>query len=179
MILLSPRNALLLPCCFSTTAVTETTPSLREHLAGIMQIFPHRDVDMWGHVWMSRFKGAWQSLNFDKVIELIFGFETLVSYHPFKVKPWCLYKNKQHSHSVFLLELSDKEWFRVIQLYIYIMDHWSFVLILRDWKTFQIWKSRRCSWVLEVHSGCYAKVLPAWKQVSSHNTILFASLLAL
>ncbi len=41
-----------------------------------MQIFPHRDVDMWGHVWMRRFRRAWSSLNFYK--EYIFGFETLV-----------------------------------------------------------------------------------------------------
>ncbi len=41
-----------------------------------MQIFPHRDVDMWRRVWMSRFRGACQSLNFDK--EYLFGFETLV-----------------------------------------------------------------------------------------------------
>ncbi len=40
------------------------------------QIFPHCDIDMWGHVWMSRFRGAWQCLNFDK--EYLFGFETLV-----------------------------------------------------------------------------------------------------
>ncbi len=32
--------------------------------------------DMWGRVWMSRFRGAWQNLNFDK--EYLFGFETLV-----------------------------------------------------------------------------------------------------
>ncbi len=50
--------------------------SLREHLGGIMQIFPHHDVDMWGRVWMRLFRGAWQSLNFDK--EYLFGFETLV-----------------------------------------------------------------------------------------------------
>ncbi len=31
-----------------------------------MRIFPHRDVDMWGHVWMSRFRRAWSSLNFYK-----------------------------------------------------------------------------------------------------------------
>ncbi len=41
-----------------------------------MQIFPHRDVDMWGRVWMSRFRKAWPSLNFYK--EYLFGFETLV-----------------------------------------------------------------------------------------------------
>ncbi len=41
-----------------------------------MQIFPHRDVDMWGRVWMRRFRRAWSSLNFYK--EYIFGFETLV-----------------------------------------------------------------------------------------------------
>ncbi len=40
-----------------------------------MQIFPHLDVDMRGGVWMSCFRGAWQSLNFDK--EYLFG-ETLV-----------------------------------------------------------------------------------------------------
>ncbi len=37
-----------------------------------MQIFPRRDVAMWGRVWMSRFG----SLDFDK--EYIFGFETLI-----------------------------------------------------------------------------------------------------
>ena len=41
-----------------------------------MQIFPHTDVEMWGCVRTSRFRGAWQSLNFDK--EYLFGFETLV-----------------------------------------------------------------------------------------------------
>ncbi len=40
--------------------------SLREHLGGIKQIFPHGDVDV----------GAWQNLNFYK--EYLFGFETLV-----------------------------------------------------------------------------------------------------
>ncbi len=50
--------------------------SSREHLGCIVQIFPHRDVDMWGRVWMSRFRRAWTSLNFDK--EYLFGFETLV-----------------------------------------------------------------------------------------------------
>ncbi len=50
--------------------------SSREHLGGIKLIFPHRDVDMWGRVWTSRFRGAWQSLNFDK--EYLFGFEILV-----------------------------------------------------------------------------------------------------
>ncbi len=46
---------------------------LREHLGSITGIFPLRDVDMWGCVLMSRFRGAWQSLNFDK--EYLFGFE--------------------------------------------------------------------------------------------------------
>ncbi len=41
-----------------------------------MQIVLNRDVDMWGRVWMSHFRGAWQGLNFDK--EYLFGFETLV-----------------------------------------------------------------------------------------------------
>ncbi len=39
--------------------------------------FPRRDVNMWGGVWMSCFRGPWQSLNFDK--EYLFGFETLIS----------------------------------------------------------------------------------------------------
>ncbi len=50
--------------------------SSREHLGCIMQIFPHRDVDMWGCVWMRCFRGTWKNLNFDK--EYLFGFETLV-----------------------------------------------------------------------------------------------------
>ncbi len=50
--------------------------ALREYLGCIMQIFPHREVDMWGRVWKNRFRGAWQSLNFEK--EYLFGFETLV-----------------------------------------------------------------------------------------------------
>uniref|UniRef100_A0A671SBZ4 Ankyrin repeat and LEM domain-containing protein 2-like n=1 Tax=Sinocyclocheilus anshuiensis TaxID=1608454 RepID=A0A671SBZ4_9TELE len=46
----------------------------------IMQIFPHSEVDMWGRVRTSRFRGLWQSLNFDK--EYLFGFETLLSVVP-------------------------------------------------------------------------------------------------
>ncbi len=41
-----------------------------------MQIFPHRDVEMWGRVSTRCFRGPWQSLNFYK--EYLFGFETLV-----------------------------------------------------------------------------------------------------
>ncbi len=63
--------------CINTTALLKPRRlSSREHLGSIMQIFPHRDVDMWGCVWISRFSGTWQSLNFDK--EYLFGFETLV-----------------------------------------------------------------------------------------------------
>ncbi len=40
-----------------------------------MQTSPHSDIDMWGRVWMSHFRKAWQSLNFYK--EYLFGFETL------------------------------------------------------------------------------------------------------
>ena len=50
--------------------------SLREHLGSVMQIFPQTDVEMWGHVRTSRFRGAWTSVNFYK--EYLFGFETLV-----------------------------------------------------------------------------------------------------
>ncbi len=80
MLLLSHRNTQLLPdmtACINTTALLKPRLlSLREHLGCIMQIFPHHDVDMWGRVWMSRFRGTWQSLNFYK--EYLFGFETLV-----------------------------------------------------------------------------------------------------
>ncbi len=48
-----------------------------------MQIFPHRDIDMWwgggggwGGVKLGFFRRAWQNLNFYK--EYLFGFETLV-----------------------------------------------------------------------------------------------------
>ncbi len=70
-------HSVSLSCCFNTTAVTETTPSFFAWTFGrIMQAFPHRDVDMWGRVSMSHFRGLWQSLNVDK--EYLFGFETLV-----------------------------------------------------------------------------------------------------
>jgi len=32
--------------------------SLRKHLGGVMQIFPHTDVDMWGHLSRSDFVRA-------------------------------------------------------------------------------------------------------------------------
>ncbi len=41
-----------------------------------MQIFPLRDIDMWGVCLNEAFRTAWTSLNFDK--EYLFGFETLV-----------------------------------------------------------------------------------------------------
>ncbi len=41
-----------------------------------MQIFPHRDIDTWGRVWMSCFRKVWKILNFYK--EYLFGFETLI-----------------------------------------------------------------------------------------------------
>ncbi len=50
---------------------------MREHLGCIIQIFPHRDVDMWGGgVFEWAVLGERGSLNFDK--EYLFGFETLV-----------------------------------------------------------------------------------------------------
>ncbi len=78
-LLLSPRNTQRLHDMTASTLLWLLKPrllALCEHLGGIMQISPHRDVDMWGRVWMSRFRGAWQNLNFDK--EYLFGFETLV-----------------------------------------------------------------------------------------------------
>ncbi len=38
--------------------------SLREHLGGIMQIFPHHDIDMWGRVLMRYFSPVWIRLLF-------------------------------------------------------------------------------------------------------------------
>ncbi len=53
MLLLSYRNTQHLPdlAASALTVVTETRLlSLREHLGGITQMFPHRDIDMWEHV---------------------------------------------------------------------------------------------------------------------------------
>ncbi len=54
-------HSVSLTCCINTTAVTETKPSFFAWTFG-RHYFPHRDVDMWGRVWMSRFRGAWQNL---------------------------------------------------------------------------------------------------------------------
>ncbi len=48
--------------------------ALREHLGCIMQIFPHRDVDVWG-VFESEILGGGRVLT---LIKNLFGFETLV-----------------------------------------------------------------------------------------------------
>ncbi len=47
--LLETQRLPVMTACTNTTAVTETSLlSLHEHLGGVMQIFPHCDVDMWG-----------------------------------------------------------------------------------------------------------------------------------
>ncbi len=69
MILLSHRNTQRLPDMAASTLLQLLKPRL-------MQIFLHPDIDMWRRVLMSRFRGAWQSLNFDK--EYLLGFEILV-----------------------------------------------------------------------------------------------------
>ncbi len=51
MLLLSHRNTQFLSDMAASTLLRLLKPrllSLREHLGGITQIFPHRDVDMWG-----------------------------------------------------------------------------------------------------------------------------------
>ncbi len=51
MLLLSPRNTQRLPDMAASALLRLLKPrllSLCEHLGGIMQIFPHHDVDMWG-----------------------------------------------------------------------------------------------------------------------------------
>ncbi len=64
-------------CMFRVKSKKKTqknnTLLLRIHLCSVFQIFPHRDVGMWGCAWMSHFRGAWSSLTFDK--EYLFGFE--------------------------------------------------------------------------------------------------------
>ncbi len=79
LFLQSMRNTQRLPDTAALTLLRLLKPhllSLCEHFGGITQIFPHGDVDMWGRVWMSHFRGVWTSLNFDR--EYLFGFETLV-----------------------------------------------------------------------------------------------------
>ncbi len=79
--------------------------SLNVRLSSVMQISPHRDVDMWGGggVWMSHFRGAWQSLNFYK--EYLFGFETLI-FATLQI----LYMHKQ----LVTLQRQSKTWNRII-----------------------------------------------------------------
>ncbi len=67
MILLSRRSTQHLPDRAASTLLRLLKPrllSLFEHLGGITQIFPHRDVDMWGVFELAVLGGAWQSLNF-------------------------------------------------------------------------------------------------------------------
>ncbi len=53
VLLLSPRNTQHLPDMSASTLLRLLKSrflSLRAHLAGITQIFPHGDLDMWEHV---------------------------------------------------------------------------------------------------------------------------------
>ncbi len=75
----------------------------RQHLGGVMHIFQHIDVDLWGRVWMRHFGKAWMSLNFYK--EYLFGFETLIF-----VTLWILYLHKQRV----ILQRQKKTWIRII-----------------------------------------------------------------
>ncbi len=72
------RNTQCLPDMTVSTLLRLLKPrllSLCEHLGGIKQIFPHRDIDMWGRVWISCFRGRGTVLT---LIKNLFGFETLV-----------------------------------------------------------------------------------------------------
>ncbi len=62
-------------CCSQLLPDTAASTLLRLLKPRLTQIFPHCDVDMWGRVWMSHFRGVWQSLNFDK--KYLFGYESL------------------------------------------------------------------------------------------------------
>ncbi len=69
VILLSYRNTQHLPDTAASTLLRLLKPrllSLSEHLGAITHLFPHRDVDMWGRVWMSCFRGVQRSLYFYK-----------------------------------------------------------------------------------------------------------------
>ncbi len=80
--MLLPRNTQRLPVMTASTLLQLLKPrllSLSEHLGCIMQIFPHRDVDTWGCVWISRFRGVWQSLDFYK--EYLWFWDLKVSAH--------------------------------------------------------------------------------------------------
>ncbi len=73
MLLLSPCNKQCLPDTAASTLLWLLKPrllSFREHLGGIMQIFPHRDIDMFEWAVL----GGRGSFNFDK--EYLFGYET-------------------------------------------------------------------------------------------------------
>ncbi len=67
MFLHSHRNTQLLPDMTASALLQLLKPhllSLHAHLGGIMQIFPHCDVDMWGRILMRRFSPVWISLLF-------------------------------------------------------------------------------------------------------------------
>ncbi len=85
------------------------------HCLYVWAVFiPHRDVDMWGCVWMSRFRRAWQILNFYK--EYLFGFETLIF-----ATLQMLYIHKQ----LVTIQRQRKTWNRIIWPLLFI---WCFVL---------------------------------------------------
>ncbi len=73
VLFLSHRNTQRLPGTAASTLLRFLKPrhfSLREHLCGITQIFPHCDIDMWGLVWRSRFRGCGWVLTFINNISL-------------------------------------------------------------------------------------------------------------
>ncbi len=78
VLLLSPINTQRLPDTAASTLLRLLKPRLlssREHLGGVTQISPRRDVDMWG-VFEWAVLGGVVEIFFDK--EYLFGFETLV-----------------------------------------------------------------------------------------------------
>ncbi len=72
MLLLLYWNTQRLPVTAASTILWLLKPCFLLHYPK----FSHREVEMWGSVWISRFRGAWHSLNFDQ--EYLFGFEILV-----------------------------------------------------------------------------------------------------
>ncbi len=118
----------------------------------VLQIFSHHDVDMWGRVWMSCFRGAWMSLNFYK--EYLFGFETLVF-----ATSGILSVHEQ----LVTLQRERKTWnmtpLRNIMYYIYIYIYISSSSFLPEQDVQQEWR--------KTHTVCFS---PCWSLILKSST---------
>ncbi len=64
-------------CCSQLLSVTAVSTLLRLLKPCLTQIFPHRDIDMWGAVWLSRLGGCGRILNLIKNISLVLRLQSL------------------------------------------------------------------------------------------------------